>query len=603
MVNISEILMNSGNLSSLARGISQGTGGTSSGSSSGSATGNGSGSSSGATTQGSGTNNSSSMASVFSASTNSPGTSDTPESSSPESSSPESSSSDSPDIAYGPSAYTQMDQNFFNYASMYKSPKEVNNSPQNLMGYYADALITGSTSPSPIFQKGYSADAFPGNRYFINTNTKCMDNDGIFHERSVLIDNVNESIMDDYKPSERGLMYSFFASLGSLDIMKTPSVAPAKSSAPGPSSAPSAITIVDSNTIPRCQLAKVRSSDQEDSQVIQAYVTEKDYGKIDAKALENFTTQEGFATPWSDKFHSTMVDTHSKMVSHGSTALSGVTSAKNSAEQAKTNLQNKSKESVAKAKETGDNYKQQVANAKKKSEESAKSRLENSYNEEYSKEKIDMSDLFDKFFYYKDANGKQISPLCLYYTFDQVNEDSIQNEIPNANAGKQGYTNNSQQIQPGKFFSELKKYSKINAGLDPNIFGRFVDEEMGPNTSGESVNISKKYIPPQTICETLPSLPSIQAVPKCGVTNPNYTLFWNALEPLRQPIINTIMTLDNPDVMGTCPPKSYNPRASENFEPMRYSHIEKQNNESQLLFLLLLFVFMIFMMIVFYVMQ
>ena len=30
-------------------------------------------------------------------------------------------------------------------------------------------------------------------------------------------------------------------------------------------------------------------------QVIQAYVTEKDYGKIDAKALENFTTQEKFA--------------------------------------------------------------------------------------------------------------------------------------------------------------------------------------------------------------------------------------------------------------------------------------------------------------------
>ena len=517
---------------------------------------------------------------------------------------PDSAPASAPAVAYGPSAYTQIDQNFFNYASMYKSPKEVNNSPQNLMGYYADALITGSKEGQPIFQKGYSADAFPGNRYFINTNTKCMDNDGIFHERSVLIDNVNESVMEDYPSSERGLMYSFFASLGSLDIMKTPSVAPAISPGPAPTGspgpAPSAITIVDSNTIPSCQLAKVKTSDQEDSQVIQAYVTEKDYGNIDERALENFTTQEGFATPWSDHFHSTMVGTHSKMVSHGSTALTSVSTARTNANTAKTNLQNKSKESVAKAKETGDNYKKQVANAKKKSEESAKSRLENSYNEEYSKEKIDMGDLFDKFFYYKDANGKQISPLCLYYTFDQVNENSIQNEIPNANAGKQGYTNNSQQIQPGEFFSELKKYSKINAGLDPNIFGRFVDEEMGPNTSGESVNISKKYIPPQTICETPPSLPNIPAVPKCGVTNPNYTNFWNALEPLRQPIINTIMTLDNPDVMGTCPPKSYNPKANENFEPMRYSHLEKQNNESQLLFLLLLFVFM---MIVFYVMQ
>ena len=514
--------------------------------------------------------------------------------------SPDSAPASAPDIAYGPSAYTQMDQNFFNYASMYKSPKEMNNLPQNLMGYYTDALITGSKKGQPIFQKGYSADAFPGNRYFINTNTKCMDNDGIFHERSVLIDNVNESVMEDYKASERGLMYSFFASLGSLDIMKTPSVAPARSAAPGPSSA---ITIVDSNTIPSCQLAKVRSSDQEDSQVIQAYVTEKDYGKIDARALENFTTQEGFDRPWSDNFNRTMVDTHSKMVSHGSTALSSVNTARTNANTTKTNLQNKSKESVAKAKETGDNYKKQVADAKKKSEESAKSRLENSYNEEYSKEKIDMGDLFDKFFYYKDANGKQISPLCLYYTFDQVNEDSIPNEITNAYAGNPEFTNNSQQIQPGKFFSVLKKYSKINAGLDPNISGRFVDEEMGSNTSGESVNISKTYIPPVTVCQTTTikmGFSSGKSTQTCDVTNKNYTNFWNALEPLRQPIINTIMTLDNPDVMGTCPPKSYNPKANENFEPMRYSHLEKQNNESQLLFLLVLFVFM---MIVFYVMQ
>lgn len=594
MVNITEMLMSGmGGIGGMGGGATTGADTTTGGSTTGSATSGGKTTSSGEATSGASVVTSGapsgSMADVLAGLAISP---DSAPASAP-----------SPASAYGPSAYTQIDQNFFNYASMYKSPKEMNNLPQNLMGYYTDALITGSTSPSPIFQKGYSADAFPGNRYFINTNTKCMDNDGIFHERSVLIDNVNESVMEDYPSSERGLMYSFFASLGSLDIMKTPSVAPAQSSAPGPSSAPSAITIVDSNTIPSCQLAKVKTSDQEDSQVIQAYVTEKDYGNIDAKALENFTTQEGFATPWSDNFHSTMVGTHAKMVSHGSTALSGVSTARTNANTTKTNLQNKSKESVAKAKETGDNYKKQVADAKKKSEESAKSRLENSYNEEYSKEKIDMGDLFDKFFYYKDANNKQISPLCLYYTFDQVNENSIPNEITNSYAGNPEFTNNSQQIQPGKFFSELKKYSKINAGLDPNISGRFVDEEMGENTSGESVNISKTYIPPVTVCQTTTikmGFSSGKSTQTCDVTNKNYTNFWNALEPLRQPIINTIMTLDNPDVMGTCPPKSYNPKANENFEPMRYSHVEKQNNESQLLFLLVLFVFM---MIVFYVMQ
>ena len=69
--------------------------------------------------------------------------------------------------------YDTMNKQFFNYANMYRSPSEVKEPSQDLVGYYSNALLKGSAAAQPIFQSEFDAGDLPGTRYFINTQTKC----------------------------------------------------------------------------------------------------------------------------------------------------------------------------------------------------------------------------------------------------------------------------------------------------------------------------------------------------------------------------------------------------------------------------------------------
>jgi hypothetical protein len=109
----------------------------------------------------------------------------------------------------------QSDQTLVNYAANYYPPDHFpkTTSQDMLNTYYTDALVTGF-SPA-IIDSSYT---IPGNRYFLNTYTPCLDSSGNQQPRSVLVDNVLTSSVNksnDY--GNQGLLYSLFASLDNMN--------------------------------------------------------------------------------------------------------------------------------------------------------------------------------------------------------------------------------------------------------------------------------------------------------------------------------------------------------------------------------------------------
>ena len=328
-------------------------------------------------------------------------------------SSPSSSSPSSAPNGSGMSPYDQMNTGFLNYATMYKSPQEVNNTPQNLMGYYSDALLTGSSTSQIVFQDEYNAGKLPGNRYFINTQTKCLDNSGNIQNRSVLIDNINETTMDNFPSDERGLMYSFFASLGTLQIDKTPSITP--------STAPVSSTVhLRSDILPNCQLVKVKTAiNIDNAPLAQAYMTSDDINNIDQTAIEGFSVKEGYdgPTPLSDHLYGTMNSTHTGVVSKNNAAINKMNEANSNKNQTVSSIKETHEAKINNVKTLKENDINSVAAAKKKAQENAKARLIKSYNDQYSKSNYTMDKLFDLFINYQSSNSQEtITPLCIYYT-------------------------------------------------------------------------------------------------------------------------------------------------------------------------------------------
>ena len=101
--------------------------------------------------------------------------------------------------------YNTFDSNFINYGELYKTPREMKSNTKDLIGDYADALITGS---SEVYD---NSPDLVGNRYFIDTNTLCLDKDDDTktHNRSVLVDNVLTSTIDMAKDGNRGLNITY----------------------------------------------------------------------------------------------------------------------------------------------------------------------------------------------------------------------------------------------------------------------------------------------------------------------------------------------------------------------------------------------------------
>ena len=182
--------------------------------------------------------------------------------------------------------YNTFDSNFINYGELYKTPREMKSNTKDLIGDYADALITGS---SEVYD---NSPDLVGNRYFIDTNTLCLDKDDDTktHNRSVLVDNVLTSTIDMAKDGNRGLMYSL---LGSLKTINTNTMFDMSNNEPirHEKSPTEYLNNINEKPMPLCSKVNVYVSDDKDSGVISGYVTKDDLDAIDPKAKEN--TVEG----------------------------------------------------------------------------------------------------------------------------------------------------------------------------------------------------------------------------------------------------------------------------------------------------------------------
>lgn len=167
------------------------------------------------------------------------------------------------------------DPNFVNYGELYKSPNEMKMNSKFLIGDYAEALIQGGdnvVNREPI--------SLPGNRYFIDTHTKCLDKDSKEQTRSILVDNVHSEAMSKTKGDNKGLIYSLLASLNALDTSQF--------FADKPSSSTDYLKNVDVPTYPACEEVTVYADENQDTE-IKGWMTESDRESIDSAAIK-----EGF---------------------------------------------------------------------------------------------------------------------------------------------------------------------------------------------------------------------------------------------------------------------------------------------------------------------
>jgi len=219
--------------------------------------------------------------------------------------------------------YSQMDPNFINYSDNYYSPTQLNTmynmSNADQMTAYSNALVNG-TSPAYI-----ESPTLLGNRYFLDTNTKCQDVNGNPKPRSVLIDNVlASSIQDPAFQGNQGLLYSITAA---LDNISSTAYYPSITKPPS------------GQTLPLCQPVSVYI-DGTNTATANGYVLSSDMQNIDTLAIAPTKMVEGFATADTSKLDPSAIASGGKMpsMSDVSTVYKNVHSASTS--NMKTSIQN-----------------------------------------------------------------------------------------------------------------------------------------------------------------------------------------------------------------------------------------------------------------------
>lgn len=180
--------------------------------------------------------------------------------------------------------YNKFDPNFVNYGELYKSPREMKQNSKYLINYYADALIKGE---SPIY---IDSPNLVGNRYFINTNSQCLDkNDKTkTHPKSVLVDNVNTSAMDTTTDGNSGLIYSLLASLKTINGDEMFNDISNNQPTEYINNSTDYLKDLSNVPLPLCSEIKVFSDDKKKS-VVSGWITSSDRQDIDPQAI-----QEGF---------------------------------------------------------------------------------------------------------------------------------------------------------------------------------------------------------------------------------------------------------------------------------------------------------------------
>jgi len=177
--------------------------------------------------------------------------------------------------------YNTFDINFVNYGELYKTPREMEMDSSELIGDYADAMMKG---PSDVY---INSPELLGNRYFINTQTQCLDkNDNSkTHDRSVLVDNIHASAMTKAKHGNKGLIYSLLASMKSIN---SDTMFPMNDGEPvsfPKQSGTDYLNNVDQKSMPTCTNVSVYTDDKKDRD-ISGWVTEEDRENIDPLAIK-----------------------------------------------------------------------------------------------------------------------------------------------------------------------------------------------------------------------------------------------------------------------------------------------------------------------------
>jgi len=165
----------------------------------------------------------------------------------------------------------KIDSNFINYSELYKSPGDLKQDSKYLINHYADALIKGG-SPDVYTD----SPSLVGNRYFISTNSNCLDNDDKVQIRSVLIDNVNASAMETSNDKNKGLIYSLLTSLKSLN---TSDMFNDMEDGNPKEYINDNIDYLNNSELPKCKEVTVHSSDKKDASV-SGWITEEDATEI-----------------------------------------------------------------------------------------------------------------------------------------------------------------------------------------------------------------------------------------------------------------------------------------------------------------------------------
>ena len=488
--------------------------------------------------------------------------------------------------------YDTMNKQFFNYANMYRSPSEVNEPSQDLVGYYSNALLKGSAAAQPIFQSEFDAGDLPGTRYFINTQTKCEDENGQVQDRSILVDNVMESMMDTFNKNERGLMYSFYASLGSMqtslpEIKKALSPSPSQKSTSSPSSSPqkpSSVNYLTSKPLSKCKYVEVNSSNEPGANAIGGYVEDAEYDRVDPLAMttqpvtqESFATmQEGFG-PLMSHFTDTVTKTHTSYAKRKQSTMNKVNNAKSAATSKQKNIQQQGNSQESSFRQMGGTELGDIKTEKKTEQDSIKKNLEKDYQNYYNTQKYPMDKLFLIFLEYN--NNNKIKPECIYYALLQVKKkpESFPNQYENSdkNCYSNQYPYGYPTIEPGQFIQEVMDYAALNfeeQGKD--YFDEVTVPENSPvKSTTKMVDITSKYIPPKMTCRLIPEYNNVGIIGgffnqfngykpnwKPGSVNPNYQLFWDAIENAgyRTHIINAFMSTDHPQFFNQCPPVKQN---------------------------------------------
>lgn len=156
------------------------------------------------------------------------------------------------------------------YFGFYKTPTEMGiadtySLTTDISGIkpYVNALTIGSSNANK------DQTLLPGTRYFIDTNTTCIDASNASQRKSILIDGVLENKMNDQK----GLLYSLFASLDSIDT--SANMFNALKNDPGEKCEPVSV------------YANGRTDGTKSSDIKTGYVSKSDKEKIDPSAIKS----------------------------------------------------------------------------------------------------------------------------------------------------------------------------------------------------------------------------------------------------------------------------------------------------------------------------